>query len=75
MIRLKVIYAKGNPPFFYKRVNNQTGYSCDEVLDKTLNGVTYRFEMGLLLNYLQHTTKTDILLAFEYVFLKYGKII
>ena len=70
MTRLKVIYAMGNPIFFYKEANNQVGYSYNEALDKALNGVTYRFEMDLLLNYLQHTTKTDILLAFEYVFLK-----
>ena len=70
MTKLKVIYAMGNPIFFYKEANNKIGYSYNEILDKTLNGYTYCFEMDLLLDYLQHTTKTDILLAFEYVFLK-----
>ncbi|HAA1931896.1 hypothetical protein [Campylobacter coli] len=70
MTKLKVIYAMGNPIFFYKEAKNKIGYSYNETLDKTLNGYTYCFEMDLLLDYLQHTTKTDILLAFEYVFLK-----
>ncbi|EEQ63651.1 hypothetical protein HPMG_01108 [Helicobacter pullorum MIT 98-5489] len=70
MTKLKVIYAMGNPIFFYKEANNKIGYSYNEILDKTLNGYTYCFEMDLLLNYLQHATKTDILLAFKYVFLK-----
>lgn len=69
MARLKVIYAIGNPIFFYKEIN-EIGYSSDNNLSAALNGEKYCFEMDLLLDYLQHTTKTDILLAFEYVFLK-----
>ena len=41
MTKLKVIYAKGNPIFFYKEAKNKIGYSYNETIDKTLNGYTY----------------------------------
>ena len=70
MAKLKVIYKIGNPIFFYKQSQNEVGYCSEPLLDKILNMDKYNYEMDLLLDYLQNETKTEILFAFEYVFLK-----
>lgn len=69
MTKSKVIYAMGNPIFSYKEANG-IGYSSDEILSKVLDGNKYYHEMDLLLDYLEHTNKIEILFAFEYLFLK-----
>ncbi|RTH64031.1 hypothetical protein C3I21_08940, partial [Campylobacter jejuni] len=69
MKRIKVIYAMGNPIFSYKE-KDDIGYKSYENLSKVLNNKPYFSEMDLLLEYLRYTTKTDILLAFEYLLLK-----
>ncbi|AJC92554.1 hypothetical protein CSUB8523_1043 [Campylobacter subantarcticus LMG 24377] len=69
MKRIKVIYAMGNPIFSYKK-KDDIGYKSYENLSKVLNNKPYFSEMDLLLEYLRYTTKTDILLAFEYLLLK-----
>ncbi|PZT48215.1 hypothetical protein B6S12_05190 [Helicobacter valdiviensis] len=69
MKRIKVIYAMGNPIFSYKE-KDDIGYKSDENLSEALNNKQYFSEMDLLLEYLRYTTKTDILLAFEYLLLK-----
>ncbi|MBZ7936645.1 hypothetical protein H2279_08455, partial [Campylobacter sp. B0100352/1] len=69
-VKIKVIYAMGNPIFLYRGMD-KTGYESDEILNKVLeNNGKYFFKMDLFLDYLKHTSKTDILLAFEYLFLK-----
>ncbi|TLD79729.1 hypothetical protein LS70_009690, partial [Helicobacter sp. MIT 11-5569] len=69
MAKLKVIYGLGYPIFLYKH-SSGTGYSNDEALSKFCNNDKGQyFEMDLFLDYLKHTTKTDILLSFEYLFL------
>ncbi|WP_144691014.1 hypothetical protein [Campylobacter jejuni] len=69
MKRIKIIYAIGNPIFSYKR-KNDIGYESDKILNKTLNNKQYSFEMDLFLEYLRYTTKTNVILALEYLFLK-----
>ena len=69
MTRIKVIYAMGNPIFLYKEAND-IGYSNDEILNKVLDDNKYHHEMELLMEYLQYSTKADILLTFEYLFLR-----
>ncbi|MCV3552518.1 hypothetical protein L8X40_08410, partial [Campylobacter sp. CNRCH_2013_0855] len=69
MKRIKVIYAMGNPIFSYKE-KDDIGYKSYENLSEVLNNKQYFSEMDLFLEYLRYTTKTDILLAFEYLLLK-----
>ncbi|WP_104682953.1 hypothetical protein [Helicobacter felis] len=71
MSRVKVIYEVGYPIFFYKR--GGSGYWNDEVLNVALNGSNYERNlsgMDIFLTYLSKRNKTEIMLAFEYLFLR-----
>ncbi|TLD85412.1 hypothetical protein [Helicobacter sp. MIT 05-5294] len=69
MTKLKVIYGLGYPIFLYKH-SSETGYRSNKALDRFCNNDKGQcFEMDLFLDYLRYTTKSDILLSFEYLFL------